>query len=251
VSSTTTALLVFACVFGAALVGMFVRAVLPVHHLSGDTKDSVKLAMGLVATMAALILGLLVASAKDSYDKESSGVTQMAAKIVFLDRLLANYGPETQPTRELFRRSVDRVAARMWPTKGSEKAQLDPSASRADAMYAAIQKLKPQNEMQSALKSQVLATCLELGQMRWLEFEQANTAMSVPLLVILTFWLAILFVSFGVFSPSNITVLVAFMLAALSVSGAIFLIQELSTPFSGIMQISDARFVDAIAHLGQ
>jgi Protein of unknown function (DUF4239) len=178
-------------------------------------------------------------------------VTQMAAKIIFLDRLLANYGPETQSTRELLHSSVDRMAARMWPNKGSQKAELDPSASRADAMYAAIQNLKPQNEMQSALKSQSLSSVMELGQMRWLEFEQANTAMSTPLVVILTFWLTVLFVSFGLFAPSNTTVVVALMFAALSVSGAVFLIQELSTPFGGIMQISDARFVDALAHLGQ
>ncbi len=250
-NSTATALLVFACVFGSALLGMLLRALLPEHHLSGETKDSVKLAMGLVATMAALILGLLVASAKDSYDKESSGVTQMAAKIVFLDRLLANYGPETQPTRELFHRSVDRIVAVMWPDKSSQKAQLDPSASRADAMYAAIQKLKPQNEMQSALKSQAISTAMELGQMRWLEFEQADTSMSIPLLALLTFWLAVLFVSFGLFSPSNGIVVVALMLAALSVSGAIFLILELNRPFDGLIQISDTPFINAISHLGQ
>ena len=98
-SVNVTSLIVFACVFGAAFLGMLLRVVLPEHHLSSETKDSVKLAMGLVATMAALILGLLVASAKDSYDKESSGVTQMAAKIVFLDRMLANFGPETKDTR--------------------------------------------------------------------------------------------------------------------------------------------------------
>src|SRR4029077_3350742 len=128
-----------------------------------------QLAMGLVATMAALILGLLVASAKDSYDKESSGVTQMAAKIIFLDRILANYGPETKEARELFRHSVERMVSRMWPEKASEHAQLDPSASRAEAMYAEIQKLTPQNELQTALKSQALSIGMELGQMRWLE----------------------------------------------------------------------------------
>jgi hypothetical protein len=139
----------------------------------------------------------------------------------------------------------------MWPGKNFQKAELDPSASRADAMYAAIQKLKPQNELQSGLKSQAMATCLDLGQMRWLEFEQANNSMSVPLLVILTFWLAVLFVSFGMFSPSNSTVIVALMLAALSVSGAIFLILELSRPFDGLIHISDAPFINAISHLGQ
>src|SRR6185503_5998663 len=102
--------MVFACVFGAALLGMLLRYVLPEHHFSSDTKDTVKLAMGLVATMAALILGLLVASAKSTYDAESSGVTQMAAKIIFLDRVLANYGDETKEARELFRRTVQRMA---------------------------------------------------------------------------------------------------------------------------------------------
>jgi hypothetical protein len=244
-------LMVFVCIFAAALLGMALRAALPEHHLGADTKDAVKLAMGLVATMAALILGLLVASAKSTYDAESSGVTQMAAKIVFLDRMLANFGPETKETRELLRRTVARTAQRMWPDKPSEHAQLDPSASRAEGMYAAIEKLAPKNELQTSLKSQALSTALELGQMRWLEFEQADSAISAPMLYILTIWLAILFVSFGLFSPSNGTVVTALMLAALSVAGAIYLILELNTPFSGLMQISDAPFVSALAHLGQ
>lgn len=250
-SAIAIALIVFVCVFASALFGMMLRAALPEHHLSSETKDSVKLAMGLVATMAALILGLLVASAKDLYDKESSGVTQMAAKIIFLDRMLANFGPETKDARDHFRHSVERMISHMWPENNSQKAQLDPSASRAEAMFAAIQKLSPQNDLQAAFKSHALSTGLELSQMRWLEFEQADSAISAPMLYILTLWLAVLFVSFGMFSPSNGTVVMSLMLAALSVSGAIFLLLELNSPFGGIMQISDAPFVDALAHLGQ
>lgn len=248
---TTIALIVFACVFGAALLGMALRSMLPEHHRTSETKDAVKLAMGLVATMAALILGLLVASAKDSYDKESSGVTEMAAKIIFLDRVLAIYGAETNEARELFRRTVEVIHQRMWPGKTSEGAQLDPSASRGDAVYTAIQKLSPKNDLQTALKSQALSTVTDLGQLRWQEFEQAESSISAPLLYLLTFWLAILFISFGLFSPSNGTVVAALMLAAFSVAGAVFLILELSTPFSGIMQISDAPFLDAFKHLGK
>jgi Protein of unknown function (DUF4239) len=250
-SANIPSLLVFVCVFGAALIGMLLRYVLPEHHFSADTKDTVKLAMGLVATMAALILGLLVASAKSTYDTESGGVTQMAAKIVFLDRMLANYGPETKETRELFRHLVERMVERMWPEKPSEHSQLDPTASRGEAMYAAIEKLTPKSELQTSLKDHALTTALELSQMRWLEFEEADSSISAPMLYILTLWLAILFVSFGLFSPSNGTVVAALMLAALSVAGAIFLILELNTPFNGMMQISDAPFLNAIAHLGQ
>ena len=118
-------------------------------------------------------------------------------------------------------------------------------------MYAAIEKLTPKNELQTALKSHALSAALELGQMRWLEFEEADSSISAPMLCILTLWLAILFISFGLFSPSNGTVVTALMLAALSVAGAVFLILELNTPFNGIMQISDAPFVSALAHLGQ
>jgi hypothetical protein len=138
----------------------------------------------------------------------------------------------------------------MWPDKSIEQAQLDPSASRAESMYAAIEMLSPKNELQTSLKSHAESTAFELGQMRWLEFEQADSAMSTPLLCILTLWLAILFISFGLFSPFNATVVAAFMLAALSVAGAIYLIIELNTPFGGLMQISDAPFRNALAHLG-
>ena len=82
--------IVFACVFGGALLGMFIRALLPQHHLSGETKDVVKLGMGIVATLSALVLGLLIASAKGSFDAQSTELTQMSAKVILLDRLLAH-----------------------------------------------------------------------------------------------------------------------------------------------------------------
>jgi hypothetical protein len=146
---------VFACLFGAGLLGVRLRAMLPENHLSSDTKDAVKVGMGLVATMAALVLGLLVASTKGSYDTQKSEVTQMAAKIVFLDRVLANYGSETAETRELLRRSVGSAINHMWPDKkSSQAAQLDPSVSSGEAFFNSIQKLSPQNDVQRSLKSQ-------------------------------------------------------------------------------------------------
>src|SRR5216117_2608403 len=122
-SSTITAAIVFACLFGAGLLGMCVRAALPQHHQSADTKDAVRIGMGLVATMAALVLGLLVASTKGSYDNQKSEVEQVAAKIAFLDRVLAAYGPETAETRNLLRHVVDGAITRMWPDKSSRSAQ--------------------------------------------------------------------------------------------------------------------------------
>src|ERR1700754_4281490 len=113
---------------------MLLRKVLPEHHLSGETKDTVKVAMGLVATMEALVLGLLIAAAKDKYDKESAGVTQMAAKVIYLDRMLANFGPETGDVREQLQKMVEKVRDRMWPGSIRSDAKLDPNASRSEGM---------------------------------------------------------------------------------------------------------------------
>jgi hypothetical protein len=129
-NSNIAGALVFAALFGAGLLGVRVRAALPEHHLTADTRDAVRIGMALVATMATLVLGLLVASTKGAYDTQKSEVMQMAAKIVFLDRMLANYGAETAETRELLRRSVGSAINRMWPDKkSSQPAQLDPSVS--------------------------------------------------------------------------------------------------------------------------
>ena len=142
----------FACLFGAGLLGVRVRASLPEDHLSTETKDAVKVGMGLVATMAALVLGLLVASTKGSYDTQKNEVTQMAAKTVFLDRVLANYGSESAESRDLLRRSVGSAIDHMWPDKkSSQPAKLDPDVSSGEAFFNSIQKLSPQNDMYSAL----------------------------------------------------------------------------------------------------
>jgi Protein of unknown function (DUF4239) len=242
-------MLALTCIFGAAMLGMRLRAVLPEHQLTAETKDSVRLGMGLVATMAALLLGLLVASAKGSYDTQKSEVTQMAAKLVFLDRVLAHYGPEAAETRELLRRATESSMHRMWPDKGFQQAQVDPSASPADMLYNSIQKLSPQNDMQRALKSQAFGIAVDLGQARWLLFEQGGSSISMPMLVVVLFWLSIIFLSFGLFAPSNKIVIATLLLAALSVSGAIFLILELDQPFDGLIKISSEPMRKALSHL--
>jgi hypothetical protein len=250
-TSTTTGLCVFACVFGAAAAAMLVQNALPKHHLSADTKDLVKLAMGLVATMAALVLGLLVASAKGSYDTQKAEVIQMAGKVVFLDRTLAHYGPEAAGARAVLRRAIEVAITRIWPENKGQQTQLAPTAAGGEALFDVLQNLAPQNDAQRSLKAQALALASDLGQMRWLLFEQAGTSISTPLLVIVVFWLAILFFSFGLFGPSNSTAVAALLVAALSVSGAIFLVLELDQPFSGMIRISSQPMLSALSQLGR
>ena len=251
-SSTTIGLLVFAGIFGAGLFGMLLRTALPAHHLNAATQDTVKLSMGLVGTMAALVLGLLVASTKDVYDTEKSGVIQMAAKIVFLDRMLENYGPETAAVRNLLRLVAERMVDHTWPDAKAQGARIEPRAFVAEgaALYDAMQTLSPQNDKQQSIKPQALSTIVDVGQMRWLLLERVGTSIATPMLVIVVSWLALIFISFGLFAPTNTIAVTSLLVAALSVSGAIFLILELDQPFDGLLQISSAPVRNALIYLG-
>lgn len=248
-SSFAIGSIVFICVFGGALFGMFLRAALPEHHLSTESKDAVKVGIGLIATMAALVLGLLVATAKASYDTKSNELTEMSANTVMLDRMLAHYGPETRPIRELLRRSGEHALELLWPQNG-QAPRLEP-AGGAETLYDAIEALSPKNDAQRALQSEALNLTVDIGKMRWLLFEQSGSSISTPFLVVLVFWLTIIFMSFGLFAPHNLTVIATLLVCALSVSGAIFLILELDRPFEGVIRISSAPVRNALAHLGR
>jgi Protein of unknown function (DUF4239) len=252
VSSVAIASIVFACLFAGALLGMFLRAVLPQHHLNTDTKDAVKLAIALVATMGALVLSLLISTAKSAYDTRSSEFVQMSADIVLLDRVLARYGPEAKDARSLLRRSVAASIERLWPTTGARPAGFDPTAaSPVEALYDTIEELPAQTESQRSLQVQALNLAMNLGHTRFLLYEQAGGSVPLPFLVVLVFWLTIIFASFGLFAPGNATVTTAFLVCALSVSGAIFLILELDRSFEGMIQVSSAPLRQALARLGQ
>jgi Protein of unknown function (DUF4239) len=250
-NSIAIRLIVFACIFGGALFGMFLRAALPEHHLSGDTKDTVRLGMGLVGTMAALVLGLLIASAKGFYDTQSSELTEMSAKIVLLDRVLAHYGPETKEVRDLLHSAVARVLNQLWSKDRRQPPQMEPTAAGGEIIYDKIQELSPKNDSQRSLQAQASNIAIDLGRARWLMFEQASSSVSVPVLLVVVFWLAVIFISIGLFAPPNATAIATLFFCALSVSGAIFLILEMYTPFGGLLQISSAPLRNALAHLGQ
>src|SRR5216117_1262310 len=165
-NTTLTALTVFGCLVGAVLIGRTLRRLLPEAHLSTESKDAVKLAMGLVATMSALVLGLLVSSAKGAYDTERNEVIQMAAKVTFLGRVLAAYGPEAAGVRAQLRETMEEGIRQMWPGEMRRPARLAPNTQAANAAYGAIQALSPHNDMQVALKAQAASLAVDVAQVR-------------------------------------------------------------------------------------
>ena len=239
---------VFVCVLGGTAFGMFLRTRLPEHHLSGDTKDVVKLGTGLIGTIAALVLGLLIASANGTFQTQSGQVQQLTADVVLLDQTLAQYGPETNFARNLLRRGVASMADRIWRENGSNSRKAEPFEASAAALslHDEIMKLSPRNETQRSLQARAIGTVQELGKTRLLLFAEAGPAIPMPFLVVLTFWLAILFTSFSLFAHNNATSVVALSIFALSASAAIFLILELGQPFTGLMSISSEPLRNAL-----
>jgi hypothetical protein len=242
--------IVFAIVFGGALIGALVRRFLPGEHLSSDSREVVKLGMGLIGTMAALVLSLLLSSAKASYDTKSSEVEQWSADVMLLDRTLAHYGPEAMESRKLFRGTVARMIAQVWPPAGAGATPPIPVGG-LDGFYQEIQALTPKSAAQSSLQAQALATASHLAQTRWLMEAQSGQSIPMPFLVVMVFWLSVIFASFGLYAKPNATIFVALLVGALSISSAIFLILELEKPFIGLIRISSAPMQVALEQLGR
>lgn len=249
-SALATGVVVFACVFGGALLGILLRRVVPADHLSADSRDSVKFGMGLLATMAALVLGLLIASAKGSYDSQSTELTQLAANVALLDRMLAHYGPETRDAREMLRMALARMIEDTGSVTAASASPMNPRTAGAETFYDKIQSLSPNTDDQRALRLEAVKLATDLGRTRWLLFVQGGPSIPLPFLAMLIFWITVIFVSFGLVAPTNGTVVATLFICALSMAGAIFLIMELDEPFHGVIQVSRAQLRTALANLG-
>jgi hypothetical protein len=250
ISLLTISVVVFAFVFGGSLVGIFLRARLPQEQLSPESRDVVKLGMGIIATMSAVVLGLLVASAKGYYDTQNHELTDVSARIVHLDRVLAHYGPEAKEARDLLRDIVVHLLDKIW-RKGSLQTLGTEAEGEGAALFDKILHLSPQNDAQRDLRARALGLAMDLGENRWLMFEQASTSISVPLLLVVVFSLSITFASFTLHASPNPTVIATLALCAISVSATIFLILSMYRPFEGLIQVPSDPLRNALAQLGR
>lgn len=252
-SPLAISLLVLACIFGSAIIGLFLRQCCPENHLDGETKEVVKLVIGIVGTMTGMVLGLLVASAKSSFDNQRSGVSQLAANVVVLDRALAHYGPETQEARNVLRENVNDMIERIWPDESPTPALLAPAegAVRYEEVYDRILALEPKNDAQRTTQAQALKVIHDTAQMRWLLYSQRSSSIPPVFLILMVSWLAITFASYGLFAPRHATTMAVLLLGSLVVSSAIFLILELDRPFGGMMHISSQPLRNALVQIGK
>ena len=249
--TTVIATILFLFLVGVTLLGRRVGRYLPEDQLSADSRDAVKLAMGFIATMTAVLLGLLITSAKGNFDTEQSEVMQMAAKVAFLDRVLALYGPEAADARLKLRDAIADGVRRMWPAKRSDPVQSAPNEQLGDAFYVAIHRLSPHDDSQRALKTQAATLMVQLGELRSLLQAQSVPSVSKPLLIALVSWLVVIFFGFSLVAPVNATSTLALVAGAFSVACAVFLILELDYPFAGVIRIPNDPMINVLNHLAK
>lgn len=246
----TTPLLVAGLLIVALVLGRTINRFIPQEKLSPETRDSMKLAVGWVATMSALVLGLLVNSAKLNFDAQRNTVIQMSAKIAMLERVLGLYGPETNDARNQVRMATEGLIQNLWPQDSNAKADFTPDKQAGSEIYTSIQNLSPRDDTQKALKTNALTLATQIAELRALLVAQSGAYISRPLLVVLVTWLGVIFLSFSVLAPRNSIAMTTLLISVFSISGAMFLIIELDHPFGGLIRISSEPLLRALATMG-
>jgi ABC-type multidrug transport system fused ATPase/permease subunit len=244
-------LLAFGLALAGILLGSVMQRTLPKGQLSPDSKEVVKLSLGIVATLAALVLGLLVASAKTTYSAREGEINQITAYVILLDNLLAKYGEGAQAARASLRKAIPPMVDHIWREAQSVPVQSAPfkASAEGEAFYQQVQELQPTNDMQRGLKQRIIEVALDLAKARLLLFSHLGSSIPFPFLAVLLLWMTILFAGFSLMAPPNTITLASIIVCALSVSAAIFLILGLDQPFSGLMAIQSESLMNALPPL--
>lgn len=249
-SSLTIAAIVLLCVVAGSLLGLWLGHRLPEAHRSTESRDAVKLATGMLSVLAALVLGLLIASVKSSFDTTDAQIRQFAATLTLLNQTLADYGPQTADTRAELREYTLRALADNWPENQAPVRTEDVEAGKLlDGIRAAVLRLPGGSPRRDTLRADAAALVEDALKTRWLLIERAESSIQPLFLEILIAWITLIFISFGYTAPRNATVLATFFLTAGALAACIFLIAEMDTPFEGLINISSAPMRNALAHM--
>jgi Kef-type K+ transport system membrane component KefB len=236
-SSTVIGVISFVAILGAVLAGVLVARRLPRHHLNAETQSAVTVSVAVIGTLSAVVLGLMITAANRSFSARSDEVRELSLELVRMERNLARYGPEAEGARAKLRTWAEAKTRQLFPTAAQERPSSLATIALLEQVQDAILALTPKNEKQTYLRTLCLRLSSTLIQARWSLETHAGHSIPVPFLVLLIFWLAIVFASFGLFARDNPTTFVVLFLCALAVSGGIVLIEELDNPQSGLIHI--------------
>ena len=240
----------FALVVLSICGGLFLRYKLPESDLSGDSKDVIRLATALIGTMAAVVVALLFASTRSSYEATNSHVARLTAGVIELDQLLKEYGgPESHELRQALRSDVASMISAIWrddaPVSG---AILRPVTQEETVLYQ-LRQLDPKTPVQSAIKTRALAVSNDIEQTRLTLLSQPPDSLSRPFITVLVLWLCFIFACFSMSSKANPTLVVVLLVCGFTAATAVYLILELGQPFDGLLQLSNGALKHALSPL--
>lgn len=246
------ALIVFGVQMSGWIIGRVLRPRLPQEHLASSTRDAVILAVGVVATLSALVLSLMISSAKTSYDADRLSVVEIAASMLMMDRALAQYGDASKSARDALRELAGLAAAEIGeePPSGTHVTP-GPPLPHLTKVQSMILALSPANDSQSWAKARALTLTGDLERSRVLMAERSDGSIPLLFLIVLMIWLALLYVAWAIFAPANWTVAMSALGGALAFAMAIFLILELDRPFHGFVRVSNESLVATMQLLGR
>ncbi len=251
-NSIETGLTVAACVFAGGMGGLLLHGLLPEAHRSKETQDVVRLGTGMLSVLASLVLGLLIATAKQTYDRVDHEMRQYSADLLLLNETLRDYGDQAGEPRDLLRRHAEKVLHDIWPRIAAQ--QLLPPVRLEDREAArllervreTIRALTPVDAGQKWLHEQALQISASLLRQRLVLIQQGGASVKPIILVILVSWISFIFASFGLNAPRNATVAGAFLVCSLAIGGAVFLVLEMDRPLDGVMKITSTPMVKAL-----
>jgi len=244
-------LISFAAIFGGVLIGRFAARRLPGHHLSSETQSAVTVSVAVIGTLSALVLGLMISAANSSFSARTDQLRELSLQMIRMDRNLRRYGTEAEDARAKLRAWATVKTQQLFPEKGQPVPSSETTVRMLEGVQDALLALSPKDDRQKYLRTLSLTLSSTLIQTRWSLEQRMGHSIPVPFLVLLIFWLAVVFASFGLFAPTNATTILALLLCSLAVAGGIVLIEELDNPLSGLIRLPSEPVRKALAEITQ
>lgn len=241
---------VLTCLGAAAALGIYLSATLSKEHLNDRSKDVIHGFMSVIAHLVAVVLGLLIFSAKTSFDTKDSEFKHASAKVVLLDRALAHYGPKAQEARGALKSAIEKKLAAIEPKSKHDEERGRRTFASIEDVQARIRALATESDGERWLKERALALSGDIGQARWYLLEELDSTIPQPFLAIMVFWLMLILFSYGLFTPRNATVLTVLALCTVSLASSVYLVLEMDDSLEGPISISTEPLRKALAQLG-
>jgi hypothetical protein len=241
--------IVFIFCFGGALLGLYLHPKVPRSHMTVEAQEAVRLSTGMIATLASVVLGLLITNVKSGFDSISQDVERFGTSLILLDQTLRQLGPPADAARQALREYTKRAIQDVWPDDSAQPIKVENADSYEVLRRVGNQVLNfdPADRLQRILIAEAVQRYQNVNTLRWRLIEESGTTVSVPLLAMLIFWMAISFAGFGFNAPRNALVLGAMATCALSIAFALFMTVEMDGAFTGLVKVSAAPLRTALA----